>query len=185
MGLDMYLYRRTYVQRWDHHPDDEKWSVTVTRGGQPTHVDSEKICYVLEQVGYWRKANAIHAWFVDHVQNGIDDCGGYRVTREELEELLETINTVLASIETTPCPVEVGIVYDSAGNHSVCEDGEIIVNTEICEKLLPSCSGFFFGSTEYSNFYVDDLKYTKELLENLLSVDYGDASVSFSYQASW
>lgn len=185
MGLDMYLYRRTYVQRWDHHSDDEKWSVTVTRGGQPTHVDPEKICYVLEEVGYWRKANAIHAWFVDHVQDSKDDCGGYRVTREDLEELLETINTVLASIETTPCPVETATVYGGDQIEHVFEDGEAIVNTEVCEKLLPSRGGFFFGSTEYNNFYVDDLKYTKELLKNLLSVDYGDASVSFSYTASW
>ena len=28
-----------------------------------------------EEVGYWRKANAIHGWFVRNVQNGKDDCG--------------------------------------------------------------------------------------------------------------
>lgn len=39
------------------------------------------------EVGYWRKANAIHGWFVDTVQNGVDDCGKYEVTYEQLVEL--------------------------------------------------------------------------------------------------
>ncbi len=25
-------------------------------------------------VGYWRKANAVHAWFVDECQGGVDEC---------------------------------------------------------------------------------------------------------------
>ena len=36
---------------------------------------------------YWRKANAIHKWFVDNVQNGDDDCGDYEVYWEQLMEL--------------------------------------------------------------------------------------------------
>jgi hypothetical protein len=27
----------------------------------------------MRYVGYWRKANAIHRWFVEHVQDGNDD----------------------------------------------------------------------------------------------------------------
>lgn len=41
-----------------------------------------------EKVGYWRKANAIHRWFVENVQDGVDDCRSYNVSREQLEELL-------------------------------------------------------------------------------------------------
>ena len=29
---------------------------------------------IMEMVGYWRKQNAIHNWFVENVQDGIDDC---------------------------------------------------------------------------------------------------------------
>ena len=39
-----------------------------------------------EEVGYWRKANQIHKWFVDNVQDGVDDCGEYKVTKEQLIE---------------------------------------------------------------------------------------------------
>lgn len=42
---------------------------------------------IFHEGGYWRKANAIHAWFVDNVQKGVDDCGYYELTREDLEKL--------------------------------------------------------------------------------------------------
>ena len=44
----------------------------------------------------WRKANAIHKFFVDTCQDGNDNCQRHYVSRESLEELLETINTILA-----------------------------------------------------------------------------------------
>jgi hypothetical protein len=44
---------------------------------------------------YWRKANAIHNWFVQNVQNGVDDCGEYPVTRQQLEELSGICKNVL------------------------------------------------------------------------------------------
>ena len=30
-------------------------------------MEGNKLDYVIFQVGYWRKANAIHKWFVDNV----------------------------------------------------------------------------------------------------------------------
>ena len=44
----------------------------------------------------WRKANAIHKFFVDTCQEGNDNCQRHYVSRENLEELLEAINTILA-----------------------------------------------------------------------------------------
>lgn len=46
-------------------------------------------------IGDWRKANAIHAWFVKHLQDGRDDCGHYEVSRSILAELLAIVNEVL------------------------------------------------------------------------------------------
>jgi hypothetical protein len=48
-----------------------------------------------DEAAYWRKANAIHHWFVENVQRGIDDCKEYEVTKAQLEELLSTVNKVL------------------------------------------------------------------------------------------
>lgn len=97
MGLDMYLSKRTYVKRWDHIPAEEQFSVVVKQGGKRFHaIKPERISYIEEQVGYWRKANQIHNWFVENVQNGVDDCGSYPVSEEQLQALLETVNGCLA-----------------------------------------------------------------------------------------
>lgn len=50
---------------------------------------------VEEKVAYWRKENAIHNWFVNHVQNGVDDCGYYKVTENDIEELLKMVTVIL------------------------------------------------------------------------------------------
>jgi hypothetical protein len=50
------------------------------------------------------------------------------------------------------------------------------------EKLLPCASGFFFGSTNYDKWYVQDLVHTKKALEEIL-LDGG--SEDFVYRASW
>ena len=44
---------------------------------------------------YWRKANAIHKWFVDNVQGGVDNCKQYKVTKEDIQRLLTTVHEVL------------------------------------------------------------------------------------------
>jgi hypothetical protein len=97
MGLDMYLHKRTYVKRWDHIPPDKQYLVIVTRGGEAVpEIDPERVSEVVEQVGYWRKANAIHKWFVDNIQGGVDDCRDAYVERDQLALLLDTVNRVLA-----------------------------------------------------------------------------------------
>jgi hypothetical protein len=96
MGLDMYLRKKTYVKNWEHTPDDQKHQVTVLKGGTTvTSINPDRVSYITEEVGYWRKANQIHRWFVDNVQEGNDDCGSYYVDREKLEELLDLVNDVL------------------------------------------------------------------------------------------
>jgi len=34
MGLDMYLYKKSYVKNWNHTPDEQKHSITVRIGGK-------------------------------------------------------------------------------------------------------------------------------------------------------
>lgn len=92
----MYLTKRTYVKNWDHMKPEEFYSVDVRKNGEETEIKKERVSEIIEEVGYWRKANAIHGWFVDNVQEGNDNCGDYSVSREKLEELLARVNEVLA-----------------------------------------------------------------------------------------
>ena len=150
MGLDMYLEKRTYVKQWDHQSAEEKHEVVVTKGGQPTNIDPKKVKYIIEEAGYWRKANQIHRWFVENVQNGVDNCGDYYVGSEKLTELLEICKKVEA-------------------DHS------------LADTLLPSASGFFFGGTDYDEWYYNDITNTIAILEEALADKHGD----FYYSSSW
>ena len=90
MGLDMYLNAKRFL--WNA----EESVINKISESFPELGDA-KIKQVTAEVGYWRKANAIHKWFVDNVQEGTDDCGTYEVSNEKLKELLELINKVLAN----------------------------------------------------------------------------------------
>lgn len=98
MGLDMYLHKRTHV-------DLEKKN---KRTQLAEIFDDEKLKEIpeyyiniqyMEEVGYWRKANHIHHWFVQNVQNGVDDCDHYVVSRKKLEELRQICMNVLENRE--------------------------------------------------------------------------------------
>lgn len=89
MGLDMYLYKRTYVQKWEHHTPDKTFDVSVKRGGVTyPNVKSERIVYVIEQVGYWRKFHPLNEWFFNHCS---DNSTEFYVGREKLIELLNLL----------------------------------------------------------------------------------------------
>ena len=66
-------------------------------------------------VAYWRKCNQIHAWFVKHVQNGVDNCEEYYVSREQLQLLLDTCKLVLMQKEEAVnlLPVQEGFFFGS------------------------------------------------------------------------
>ena len=97
MGLDMYLTKKTYVKQWDHQSPEEKFEVNVTKGGTPyNEIKSSRVKYIEEEVGYWRKANAIHKWFVDNVQEGEDNCKEYYVDVDDMMNLLDVCKQVKA-----------------------------------------------------------------------------------------
>jgi hypothetical protein len=90
MGLDMYLEKRTDVRLWNFQKPEEQFEVVVKKGGVTyPKFNPEKVSTVVEELGYWRKANQIHRWFVENVQGGVDNCGEYFVPISTLEKLLE------------------------------------------------------------------------------------------------
>ena len=95
MGLDMYLEKRTDVRQWNFQKEEDQFEVVVKKGGVTyPNINTKNITTVVEEAGYWRKANAIHRWFVENVQDGVDNCGEYFVPLSSLEELLELCEKV-------------------------------------------------------------------------------------------
>lgn len=142
---------------------------------------------LMTKVGYWRKANQIHRWFVDRVQEGEDDCEIHdEVTREVLEELQDICKEIIESTVMVSAKIENGMHYDfdSQSWNAIMEDGKAILNAEVCERLLPTQDGFFFGGTGYDQYYLEDITYTYELCEKLLKeTDFENEMLV--YQSSW
>jgi hypothetical protein len=100
MGLDMYLNAKRYLS--DYNEADlakkrEMMNLFPELAVYLTQENGHPIKEITASVGYWRKANAIHGWFVQEVQEGEDDCNEYYVSREKLEELKNLCEQVLAN----------------------------------------------------------------------------------------
>lgn len=152
MGLDMYLRKKILVG-W---PEVDKLELSYSFDGKDIPIDVTKVVSITLEAGYWRKANAIHKWFVDNVQDGEDDCGEYYVSPENMQMLLDDINNVLE-------------------------------HPQLAEDLIPTEDGFFFGSTDYDEWYKKDLEDTKKIIESALEdlkSENGDI-FSYYYSSSW
>lgn len=145
MGLDMYLSARQFTAK--KVVNSELYDTLVKDipfAGDTATVET--------QVAYWRKSNQIHAWFVENIQNGNDDCREYYVPREKLQMLLD-----------------------------ICE--LVLLDRENAHKLLPTREGFFFGSSDYDDWYFEDIQDTVTQLKDVLKNVPEDWELK--YQSSW
>ena len=141
---------------------------------------------IIEQVAYWRKANAIHDWFVNNVQDGEDDCEYHdEVTQEILEELLCVCETVLESSKLIEGKIENGYHYNDNGEKVYnYEDGKYIEDPRVAKALLPTTEGFFFGGTSYDEWYYEDIKYTANKIKEILETTDFETQMIY-YVSSW
>lgn len=183
MGLDMYLNAERYVSGYDHSPKHSRQrygsiraAAELTEYSPPDHDD--KYVEVSTCVMYWRKANAIHAWFLNkrgpRTGDGqvIDDCRPIDVDIDDLRELLSTARGAIAAYQ--------------AGDF------------DKCMELLQPVPGFFFGSTDIDDWYLRDLQDTVAGLEHIIKAYDAEEALtkttpehrglwlpSFTYRASW
>ncbi len=181
MGLDMYLRASKYIGGWEHGKDKAFDKLVKLIGVAPTK-DSPAF-NVDVTIGYWRKANAIHNWFVKKVQDGKDECQEAYVTREQLTELKNDCLKVLNTVETIDGTLKNGTTYHSDGKieEHVCP-GKVVAQPGVAAAVLPTQSGFFFGGTDYDEYYLQDLKDTVVIIDRCLAMD---KEWSFAYQSSW
>ena len=155
MGLDMYLTAKRYL--WS---DKDKEVAKDINDAVGVECDPEKrfvgSSLMVKEVSidamYWRKANAIHGWFVENCQGGKDECQETYVDRAKLVELRDLCKSILDN-------------PDANGD-------------------LEPTHGFFFGSTEKDDWYLQDLKNTVEGITNALE-SLPENQYEFYYQASW
>ena len=143
MGLDMYLSAKRYL--WsdtDKEVSTKVGDILGIEGDTERRFNGSSL--VVKEIAldamYWRKANAIHGWFVNVVQGGEDDCNSYDVDREQLIALRD-----------------------------LCKDILEHPDAERDEDLEP-IEGFFFGSYDKDEWYFQDLKNTVEGLDRVLAL---------------
>ena len=116
MGLDQWIFKKT--------------------DGEIT-IDDESVCY-------WRKCNQIHKYF-DTLCDGVENCGKYTVTLQDLKHL-----------------------------KNLCEQVLKARNAKTSRKLLPHTRGSFFGAYEYDKFYYMELEHTIKQIDEVIASDEGD-----------
>ena len=164
MGLDMYLEirREEYVSHYTKSKTLKREYPKFLQDNFPNLPPIQSVSRkTYFEVGYWRKANAIHNWFVENCGGGEDTCQQMYVSLEKLEALLD-----------------------------ICK--QVSKDHGLAQVLLPTQDGFFFGSTEYDDWYFDKIEDTIKIVEPVIeflknitdkckSNDWWDVV----YQASW
>lgn len=180
MGLDMYLYKKNHlseeqettlreakamIETYNELFDMEESKSRKDYWLKQTKKWQDKLATIPEdtEVCYWRKANAIHAWFERYLQREygieeIEDCESYVITTKCLEELVADCKSVLAY------------------SQDKCFK-------EVAARYMPTQAGFFYGSTDYDEWYVGDLQATATKLASIL-LD-SDEDDEFTYLAWW
>ena len=151
MGLDMYLRAKKYISTYREENKD-----VIDKLNTMFNIVSDEDYTVNEvsfRVAYWRKANHIHQWFVENCQDCIDDCKEYYVGRDQLKQLRD-----------------------------LCE--HVLANKDKADELFPTQSGFFFGDTDYDEWYFIDLEKTVSRIDKILN-DPALTDTDFYYQSSW
>ena len=151
MGLDMYLRGKRYLS----YTEREGYADELAELGD-TFCLGHQINELTFEIGYWRKANAIHNWFVNNVQEGVDNCGEYRVPYSSLVKLRLICKEVL----------------DNGEHHA--------------SIFLSPADGFFFGSSSIDEYYWECVKYTYEVMNELcMNDDIQSGTIEVFYQSSW
>ncbi|MEN1970489.1 hypothetical protein WMZ97_20735 [Lentibacillus sp. N15] len=157
MGLDMYLFSAPRIKDMkleeilsvnlklaDLRKENNETFLAIKDYIKHFEFYGHKWESLLTEEMYWRKANHIHSWFVQHIQNGIDDNGAMsEVTLEQLEELYRSCRLVLR-------------------DHSKAMD------------ILPRMAGPYFGDLSYNFLYLDQVKQTSDKLEQLMQPEFLD-----------
>ena len=180
---------RKYIKRvmnykWYYEP----FTAVLTNEEITKKVESLKQCVYPHEDVYFRKANFVYRYFQPYLEN--EEC---IVTKDMVTELIDRCNKVLATVNTEKMFRKNGtLVRDFFFKFRYGEDYTNITigrKTEeekrieefrkecglrtqefkdTAEDLLPTQSGFFFGSTDYDEWYVYDVMSCKHQFEKLL-----------------
>ena len=163
MGLDQYIEIEVV-----HQTENTEKGRTVTERRD-------------EELAYFRKVNFIQKFFEDKYE--IPDAESVPITKEDLQELADLCERVMDKFE------EWDGAKEALESDDYIEPPKHI--QDYAAELLPTCDGFFFGSTDYDNWYFNDVKDTmntiRELIQEVEDTYEGEDSDDYQlfYRAWW
>ena len=158
MGLDMYLYRREYISDWD-------WQTEADH-----QKEGEAYKYLMEYMGAERCADSPHA--------NVEFCVAYWRKANAIHKWF--------------CDLDGG--KDECQSIYVSRDDlvrlrglawQVATTPAIASRVLPTKEGFFFGSYDYDEWYMDSMKHTVKQIDSVLASVPEDSRSDFIYRASW
>lgn len=157
MGLDMYLYARKSSFKTRIKEDKDKLFIEYPEELKEFADDMYdrffQECIVEYAIGYWRKFNALHCYIVENFAENGVD--DCKPIYLDGYDIEQIVDTIKS----------------------------ILVDKDKAKELMPPADGFFFGSTEISDWYFEDLEYSLWVFEKTLdAIRHG---YSIYYQASW
>ena len=164
MGLDMYFYARktTYksFSKWDKSSKVDETNYPEDLKTFSDYIYDRNFKSVQTetryQIGYFRKFNALHSYIVKTFADGIDNCQDIILYKEDVEQIKKVLDEVLNAHQ----------------------------QVEKAKELLPTQSGFFFGGTDYDEFYFEDVKDAADLMQSFLD-NFDFDKYQLVYRASW
>lgn len=159
MGLDLFFHKCKRSNYNAYNKAIEKWQNDEPQSGKISHEDYEKLSEdeknkIQKEVSDWYdKRPKMDAHGISEIGyfrkvnflmtffNYEGNCEFKEIAKYELEDLVERCNAVL-----------------TASNRK-----------EKAEDLLPTQSGFFYGSTEYDKYYYEDVKEVRDWASGVLN----------------
>ncbi len=150
MGLDMYLYKKTFIGFGN------EMVLKVKKDNVWIELKSHSISYISEIVGEWRYSNQIHKWFVDNCQGGVDDCNRYKVLLSQLKDLKIACEEVLSkrdyNISKTVLPTLEGPGFGDIDYQDEYYD-DIEQTLDILEDVTNQKENGLFVTFEYQSWW--------------------------------
>lgn len=155
MGLDMYLYRREYLSNYSWGEDENR---------------KQKFAAIADAIGIEPCMDSPHI----HVEV----CVAYWRKANAIHKWF--------------CDLDGG--RDECQNIYVTRDrlvelrklcADVVFEPAMASSVLPTQQGFFFGSYDYDEWYMDDMKNTITQLDKILESVPEDSFTDFIYRASW
>lgn len=120
---------------------DNKLKYQLGQLNLPAGIKAERISNIQEEIAYFRKFNALHLHIVECEETDDDNCRDFY------------FNPYIRTLK------------------EICDEILIDKDPEKAHSLLHTGDGFFFGSTEYDEWYFEDVQKLHDVLVGILEED--------------